>query len=140
RLENTTQDYVVRAEGGTVQGLAPLADLEAARKQWKGKRLWLAGPDLRIFDKCSAGGRVLPVRRLASVEVVDVEVGAASDAPIRFVLRTAAGRLGFRDVHTTGTNVREAQRQRHAFERAFLTEDPRRGLDWSPEIWTAIED
>ena len=24
--------------------------------------------------------------------------------------------------------------------RAFLTEDPRRGLDWSSEIWTAIED
>ena len=58
-------------------------------------------------------------------QVVDIRPGWSSNAPVRFILKTADGRLGFRDVHTTGTNVPEAQRQRHAFGRAFLTRDPR---------------
>jgi len=42
-------------------------------------------------------------------------------------------------VHTTGTNVPAAQRKRHAFDAAFLTEDTRTGLDWPADIWAAIE-
>ena len=138
--EDTKQEYIGRAGAGSLEDLAPLADIEAARKDWRGKTLWLAAPDMRTLGDGSEDSRVLPVKRLARVEVVDVQPGWSSDAPIRFILRTPAGPLGFRDVHTTGTNVPEAERQRHGFDRAFLTHDPRTEFDWSAEVWTAIED
>ena len=138
--EDTQQEYVGRAGAGSLEGLAPLADIEAARKEWRGKTLWLAAPDLQTLGEGSEDSRVLPVKRLARVDVVDVQPGWSSNAPIRFILRTGSGSRGFRDVHTTGTNVPEAQRQRHGFDRAFLTQDPRTELDWSGEVWTAIED
>ena len=138
--EDTTQEYVGRAGAGSLEGLAPLADIEAARKEWRGKTLWLATPDLETLGEGSEDSRILPVKRLARVDIVDVEPGWSSNAPIRFILRTAGGSLGFRDVHTTGTNVPDAQRQRHGFDRAFLTQDPRTEFDWSGEVWMAIED
>ena len=138
--EDTKQEYIGRAAAGNLEGLAPLADIEAARKEWQGKTLWLAAPDLQILGGGAEDPRVLSVKRLARVEVVDVQLGWSSNAPIRFILRTAEGPLGFRDVHTTGTNVPEAQRQRHGFERAFLTQDPRTEFDWPQEVWAAIED
>jgi len=138
--EDTKQEYVGRAGGGSLEGLAPLADIEAARKDWRGKTLWLAAPDLQTLGEGSDDSRVVPVKRLARVDVVDVQPGWSSHAPIRFILRTGGGSLGFRDVHTTGTNVPDAQRQRHGFDRAFLTQDPRTEFDWSGEVWAAIED
>jgi hypothetical protein len=138
--EDTKQEYVGRAASGSLEGLAPLGDVEAARKEWRGKTLWLAAAGLQTLGEGSEDPRVLSVKRLARVEVVDVQLGWSSDAPIRFILRTAEGPLGFRDVHTTGTNVPEAQRQRHGFERAFLTQDPRTEFDWPQEVWAAIED
>jgi len=134
--EDTKQEYVGRAVAESVEGLAPLADIEAARAQWKGKTLWLAAPDLRAG---SSEIGVVRVNRLAAVEVVDVQLGWTTEAPIRFVLKTTDGRTGFRDVHTTGTNVPDAQRKRHAFESAFLTDDPRTALDWPADVWAAIE-
>ncbi len=138
--EDTKQEYIGRAAAGSLEDLAPLADIEAARKEWQGKTLWLAAPDLQTLGGGSEDPRVLPVKRLARVDVVDVQPGWSSNAPIRFILRTGAGSLGFRDVHTTGTNVPEAHRQRHGFERAFLTQDPRAEFDWPKEVWAAIED
>lgn len=138
--EDTKQEYTERAAAGYLEGLAPLADIENARKEWKGKTLWLATPDVLTLGEGAEDPRVLSVKRLTGVEVVDIQLGWSSDAPIRFILRTAGGALGFRDVHTTGTNVPEAQRQRHAFERAFLTQDPRIEFDWPEKVWAAIED
>jgi hypothetical protein len=138
--EGTKREYAVRAAAGYVEGLAPLADIENARKEWRGKTLWLATPDVQTLGDGSEGARVLPVKRLASVEVVDIQLGWSSDAPIRFILRTAQGTLGFRDVHTTGTNVPETQRGGHAFDRAFLTQDPRVEFHWSAQVWAAVED
>ncbi len=138
--EDTKQEYIGRAVADSVEGLAPLADVEAARTQWVGRMLWLAAPDLQAGPEGSGELRVVKVNRLAPVEVAEIQLGWTSDAPIRFVLKTADGRLGFRDVHTTGTNVPDAQRKRHAFESAFLTEDPRAGLDWPSDVWAAVEE
>jgi hypothetical protein len=137
--EDTKQTYTGRAPDDVVPDLVPLADIEGARKEWQGKTLWLATPDLEALGDESADVRVLPVKRLARVDVVDVRPGWSSNAPIRFMLRTAEGLLGFRDVHTTGTNVPKAERGRHAFEHAFLTRDPRAEFDWPDEVWEAIE-
>ena len=137
--EDTGQEYTGRAADEILEDLAPLADVESARKEWPGKALWLATADLQALAEGSEDQRVLPVKRLARVEVVDIQLGWSSNAPIRFILRTAEGQLGFRDVHTTGTNVPAAQRPRHAFERAFFTQDPRLELDWPEEVWAAVE-
>jgi len=138
--EGTEQAYVAHPTAGSLEGLAPLPDIEGARKDWRGKTLWLATPDLQTLGDGSEAPRVLPVKRLARVDVVDVQPSWSSHAPIRFTVRTAAGALGFRDVYTTGTNVPEAERPRRAFDRAFLTQDPRTTVDWPEPVWAAIED
>ena len=66
-----------------------LADVEAARTQWVGKTLWLATPDLQAAPTGSGELRAVKVNRLAPVEVTEIQLGWTSDAPIRFVVRTA---------------------------------------------------
>jgi hypothetical protein len=138
--QDSRQQYTARAPAEVVEGLAPLADVESAQKEWRGKALWLAAPDLNVTGDESADVHVLPVRRLSRVEVVDVQPGWSNLAPLRFMLKTTDGLLGFRDVHTTGTNVPVTERTHHAFERAFLTRDPRAEFDWPAEVWANIED
>lgn len=136
--EGTGQHVLGRVTAGSVEGIAPAADIRRAREEWLGQTLWLAQADLQIAG--ASGADVLPVKRLAPVEVVDVALGWSTAAPIRFTLKTADGRVGFRDVHTTGTNVPEPERESHAFARALLTEDPRLAFDWPSDVWAAIED
>ncbi len=137
---DTKQEYTARPVAGSIDDLAPLADIESARSQWKGKTLWLAEPNLRTPGVGAADVGVRPVKRFAPVEVVDVVPGWSTAAPVRFIVRAPAGHLGFRDVHITGTNVPEALRQQNTFDQAFLTEDPRLEVDWPADVWTAIED
>ncbi len=137
---DTKQEYTARPVAGSIDGLAPLGDIEGARSQWTGKTLWLAVPDLLTPGVGAPDVGVLPVKRFAPVEVMDVVFGWSSAAPVRFIVRAPGGRLGFRDVQTTGTNVPEALRKQHTFDEAFLTEDPRFEVDWPADVWTAIED
>lgn len=133
-------EYTARPVAGSIEGLAPVADLLSARNQWMGKTVWLAEPNLQTADEGGSGAGALTVKRFTAVEVVDVNLGWSSAAPARFVVKTPDGRLGYRDVHMTGTNVPEALRARDAFEQVFLTEDPRSEFDWPADVWTAIED
>lgn len=138
--QDTRQQYTARASAEVVEGLAPLADVESAQKEWRGKALWLATPNLNVTGDESADVHVLPVRRLSRVEVVDVQPGWSNLAPLRFMLKTSDGLLGFRDVHTSGTNVPVAERRDHAFDSAFLARDPRAEFDGPAEVWALIQD
>lgn len=136
--EDTKQEYIARPVAGSIEGLAPMADLVGAHKQLMGRTLWMAEPYLETRVAVGGIGR-LAVKRFTAVEVVEISGGASSAAPIRVSVRTPEGRIGFRDVHVTGTNVPEALRGRNTFEGTFLTEDPHVEFDWPSEVWTAIE-
>lgn len=135
------EEYTARPVAGSIEGLAPAADLLGARNQWMGKTLWLAEPNLQTVAEGASGVGVLAVKRFTGVQVVDVNLGWSSATPARFVVKTSSGQVGFRDVHMTGTNVPEALRASNAFEQVFFTEDPRSKVDWPAEVvWAAIED
>lgn len=138
--DNPREEYTARPVAGSIEGLAPVADIASAWSLWVGKTLWLAEPDLVTPGVGTADTGVLKVKRFTPVQVVEIKLGWSSAAPYRFVLKAPGGRVGFRDVHTTGTNVPEDLRSRNAFAQAFFTEDPRNELDWPADVWTKIED
>jgi hypothetical protein len=129
-----------KAYGDSIHGIAPLRDLEYARSNWLGKTLWLRDNSLATWDESSQEFGSVKLKKYSPVVVEDVVAGWYEHEPIRLILKTAKGEVGFRDVNVTGTNISERLRKYRRFADEFLEQDPRVGRNWPPEIWSAIED
>jgi hypothetical protein len=138
RMDDNGQIYVAQAPLGTVDGIGPVADIDLARSMWLGKTLWYTNRELLTYDASTDAVAAVMLRRYSPVTVIDIAAGWSNTTPVRFVIRTADGAEGFADVNLSGTNVFDRLREPD-FGIFFLTEDPRRTHDWSPEVWAAID-
>jgi hypothetical protein len=146
-VEFTTESgETLRAEAvnGSVRGIAPVRDIDSARSAWANRSLWLVQPSIATYDPsvpASATLRFRHVGRTAHVVVKDVVPGSQTSAPVRFIVQTDDGRMGFVDVRMSDTNVSRILRGGDAsFAKVFYTADPRAAhADWPARVWTAID-
>jgi hypothetical protein len=123
----------------SVRGMAPVDDIENARKQWAGKSLWSKMLMISSYDEQSGAITTTPVKKFGPLKVVDVVPGWDEEKPVRFKLETPDGKQGFVDLNMSGTNVRKEVRLQSRFEDHLLADDPRLKHKWAPDIWSAIE-
>ncbi len=123
----------------SIKGLLLMDDLEKARQQWKGQTLWYKQLLLATYDEQTDTLGSLKIKKYAPVKVVEINPGWDEEKPLRFVLESGNGRLGFVDVNLSGTNVHSGVRHLSRFEEYFLTEDPKQKYKWPAGIWLAIE-
>lgn len=136
---------------GCMEDVAPTADLEAAKKQYAGKTLWLASDHLNTYDAekdrsdspastaLKQAFKQIKIKQYSPVRVLDVVPGWYASAPIRFVVQDEAGEAGYVDVHMSDTNVPESLQAKARFDDVFLESDPRKTYPWPAKIWGAIE-
>jgi hypothetical protein len=128
-----------RIIGEALDGLAPLRDLEYARSNWVGKTLWMRDNSLATWDEDREEFASLKLKKYAALQVEDVVAGWYHHQPIRLILKTPEGEIGFRDVNITGTNISKQLRKYRRFVDEFLEQDPKAGRNWPSDVWAAIE-
>ena len=139
---------------GCMTDVAPVSDLETARKLYLGKTLWLSSDHLTTYDPqkdtSDAPGspawqeafQKVAVKQFSPVKVLEIVPGWYASAPTRFIVQEEAdpeGALGYVDVHMSDTNVPEALRAVDRFEDTFSESDPRTKYLWPPKVWSALE-
>ncbi len=152
QFEDNKETVHADIDHGCMDDAAPAADLDAARRLYLGRTLWLTSDHLSTYDAAkdvsdapdaparqSAFGRVR-IKQYSPVKVVDVVPGWYSSAPVRFIVQEeGAAASGYVDVHMSDTNVPESSRAKDRFEDTFLETDPRKLYPWPASVWTAIE-
>jgi hypothetical protein len=125
------------ANEASVDDLAPVLDLQAARGKWLGKTLWIKSSTLLTYDEAADKIGSIAVPKYSRVTVTDVVVGWF-DTKNRFILRSESGAEGFIDVNLSGTNTRKIMRNYSKFEDLFFERDPREIYKWPDRVWDAI--
>lgn len=131
----------VRAKmySGSINGIAPVRDLEFARSRWLGKTLWIRGNELGTWNEQTDEFGSVKVRKCSPVEVQDVVAAFFDHEPVRLILKTPDGRVGFYDLALSGTNVSPILRKFAHFDDAFFERDPHTTYTWPKNVWDAIE-
>lgn len=152
QLEDDKKTIHGDMDGGCMNDVAPVSDLETARKLYLGKTLWLASDHLSSYDAqkdvsdspasstLQETFRQIKVKQYSPVKVVDIVPGWYASAPDRFIVQEEATKVsGYVDVHMSNTNVPKDLQAVSRFETIFLESDPRKTLLWPAKVWTAIE-
>lgn len=139
QIEGTDAVYTTIAIHGCITNVAPLADVEAAPKKLLGKLLWVREDWLYIDDGEKSEEFLTKIPRFSKVEVTGIATGSFYSAPIRLIVQTGAGEVGYLDVSLSGTNVSKGLMPLFSFDSYFTLFDPHIKYDWPTEIWSAIE-
>lgn len=140
-LEDTGEKLLYETAGfeKKIRGVTPVADLDAARRQFLGKTLWVVDSSVHTYDEASGETNYEKVRRYSPVKVADVVAGTENSAPVRFIVETEDGKQGYVDVALSGTNSESPELSYHKFDDKFLKADPRGKYKWGEEVWSLIE-
>jgi len=128
------------AYGGSIHNIALVADADNAGEKWLGKTLWYSGASIATYDEDTEKFGGIKVKKYSPVKVVGITLGWYNSSPVKFVLQTASGKIGFVDLNLSGTNVSEKLRGYNTFESYFAIQNPRTIYKWSDEVWAAIEE
>jgi hypothetical protein len=131
--------FPIQVYSGSVEGLAPVRDLEYARSQFTGKTLWLRSTFLQTWDEATEKSGGVDLTQYSPVHVEDVVAGKSVQAPVRLILKAPGGEIGYRDVNLSGTNIAKILREFDHFADLFYETDPRLTHVWPREVWDAIE-
>lgn len=140
RMQDSGQTYSAEAITESIRGIAPLADLQAARTSWKGKTVWYKDNMLHTYDEEKDTFYEPFIKRMRPVTIVDVVASWDEYRPVRIVIRFEPGEEGFVDVNVSGTNVPTILRDMHTFDEHFFSQNPRMLYPWPKEVWGAIEE
>ncbi len=93
RMDDNGQEYVASAsfddpDDASVNNLAPLLDLQAARAKWRSKTLWLKTARLGSYDEAADKVGDVSVSKGGRATVTDVIAGWYEGTPVRFILST----------------------------------------------------
>lgn len=139
QMEDNGKELSATAYSESINGIAPIADIDSARSRWLNKTLWFKNKELVLYDEEKDKFLSLKVKKYSPVKVVDIVAGWYNDSPVRFILQTQSGDEGFIDLNLSGTNVSEILRGYSHFDEELLTNDPRKTYHWSEKVWNAIE-
>ena len=153
QLEDDKKTLHGDIDGGCMDDVAPVSDIETARTLYLGKTLWLASDHLDTYDpQKDISDSPVPllrheafqqtkIKQYSPVRVTEVVPGWHASAPVRFVVQEEGGKRvsGYVDIHMSDTNIPKELRSVSRFEKTFLTSDPRTASAWPTKVWTAIE-
>lgn len=158
QLEDDKKTIHGDIDGGCMDDVALVSDLEMARTLYRGKTLWLASDHLSTYDPAkdlsdSPAALVLheafqqiKIKQYSPVRVLDVVPGWYASAPIRFIVQAEGTQApgdqvsGYVDVHMSDTNVPKPLQAVSRFRDVFLEADPRAAYpSWPAKAWAAIE-
>lgn len=131
--------YSAFASKDSIEEIAPLNDLDYAQKKFIGTTLWIKKNSLSIFDAKNNKYGAITIKKYIPVKVMDIAAGMTNNAPIRFILQTNSGEIGFTDIDLSGTNVSPIYKDHDRFDKYFFTTDPRKTYKWSQKVWSSIE-
>lgn len=130
--------YTSTVSNGQFNDLAPMRDLKEAEELFLHKSLWVKDHSLNTYDERSGETGQIHNVRLTRVTVEEIAVGTEEQAPVRFILKTASGKIGYRDVNMSGSNLSYNYRQFYSFHNTFWTYNPKAKYKFSPQIWKLI--
>ncbi|RYY36799.1 MAG: hypothetical protein EOP46_05060 [Sphingobacteriaceae bacterium] len=130
--------YTIELLKGYIPGVAPVYDIDEARKLFLNKTLWMNQDFIKIQD---AEGKEQEVKglRFEPVKVVNVVGSERSVHPIRFIVQTPKNETGFADVIVSGTNYNLQYLLQYMFENIFYTKDPKITYKFTPAMWAKIK-
>jgi len=139
----TTDDgakLMAAADANSVEGIAPLRDLDYARTRWLERSLWLREAELAVYDEEADELGTIYVGAGAHVTVKNIVAGWYNFEPIRFILKADDGREGFLDVQLSGTNGRAVfgDLKPKAFDDYFSEVEPTRTPTQNPVADTVV--
>jgi hypothetical protein len=145
----TTSGFVFpgqQPDDATVEGIAPLDDLKAARDKWLGKKFYLLKGQLPVLGDSYQNIQFARLKKFTQVTISDVLASNDSIStftPVRLVVRAPDGREAYADINVSQTNlspdVRRGGQGHSGFQEYFSEKNPRDGHPWPPSIWSAIE-
>lgn len=138
--KDTGMKLVGRTVRGQLEGLLLETDLNQARKQFLGKKVYVKKHFLELEDKL--GGeppQTISVRVGGGVQVVGVRAGIRTDEPIQLIV-LVDGQRAVLPIAYSWTNIRgSAWKQIQPWQEMLYIEDPRAKLGWPQEVWDKVE-
>lgn len=120
------------AFGGTLEGLVPVRDINAAKKILIGQYVWVRSGGLGIYNPNDVMGKeYMTISPLEAVKIVGIEPAWMHDAPIRVIVETASGKKGYKDVSISGTNIRGKRSYRKLLDDFSISEDEMKSVSIS---------
>lgn len=124
-MEDNGQRISATARYGDIEGIAPVADIHGAHDRWLAKTLWYRKTWIETYDEDTGETRSVHLKKNSRVKVIHIIAGWNHRTPVRFVLQTHAGKVGYVDIAWSGTNCCEYKREySDSFEASFFTQDP----------------
>lgn len=139
-MEDDGRRLTATVLSGSIHGIALVADVDNARSEWLGKTLWYAKSSVSTYNEETEKFGSIKLKKYSPVKVIGIGLGWYNSNPVKFVLKTASGEVGFIDINLSGTNVSEKLRGYNRFENYFGILDPRTVYKWSNKVWVAIEE
>lgn len=135
---NTGMKLVGRTMRGQLDGLLLEADLNQARHQFLGKKIYMKQRFLQVED---TGGetRGIPVKVGSEAQVVDVYAGIRTDEPIWLIV-LLDGKRAIVPIAYSWSNSRTADwKQTQPWQDKLFTSDPRSRSGWAQTVWDQID-
>lgn len=124
-MEDNGQKVSATARFGDIKGIALVADILGAHNRWLAKTLWFRKTWIDIYDEDTGEISSFHIEKNTRVNVINIMPGWNHRTPVRFVLQTPTGKLGYVDIAWSGTNCCEYERKYYdSFEASFFTQDP----------------
>jgi hypothetical protein len=139
KMEDNGKELKATAYMETVEGIAPVSDIDSARSRWLNKTLWYKKNEIVLYDEDKDKFSSINISKCSPIKVIDIVAGWHYDSPVRFIIQAHEGDEGFVDLNLSGTNVSVNLQKYNHFEDNFYTEDPRKKFNWSEEVWTSIQ-
>ena len=123
-MEDNGQRISATARSEDIEGIAPVADIRGAHDRWLGKTLWYRKTWIETYDKDAGETRSVHLKKNSRVKVINIIAGWNHRTPVRFVLQTPEGKVGYVDIAWSGTNCCKYKRKySDSFEASFFTQD-----------------
>lgn len=123
----------------SINGVAFVREIQAARTNLKGKTLWLTSDNVATYDDSTGKINTIYIKKFQPVKVEDVVAGWYNHSPVHLIIRLPDGRQAFASASYYGWNA-GTLRERFAFSREYFLQDPRITHKWPAKIWSALED
>ena len=129
KMEDNGKKFTKRIpEFDSIMGIAPVVDIDNARKRWLGKTLWYTKESIVTYDANTEDFGSIKVEKYSPVKVIDIVAGWHEHSPVRFIIQTDGGQQGFVDVTISGTNVSKTLRDFSRFKNYFSETSPKKEI------------
>lgn len=139
---NTGMKLVGRTVRGQLEGLLLESDLNQARSQFLGKKVYVKKRFLQMEDSLGSGSapQVIPIKIGSEAKVVNIYDGVRTNEPIWLVV-SVDGKRAIMPIAYSWSNISVSDwKQTLPWQEELFTEDdPRSSFGWSEEVWDKID-